>query len=48
MADGVGATAAWKYLSGRQVPLKLYQESIREHVKRILGLDLTVEELFKF
>lgn len=47
MNDGVGATAAWKYLTGRQMPLKLYKESITRHVKTILGLELTTEELFK-
>ncbi|MBQ5979422.1 MAG: hypothetical protein IJL58_05330 [Bacteroidales bacterium] len=47
MNDGVGATAAWKYLTGRQQPMKLYKESIREHVRRILGVEVTTEELFR-
>lgn len=46
MNDGVGASSAWFYLHGKRTPLKLYRESIREHIKRICGLELTVEELF--
>ena len=47
MNDGVGATAAYNYLTGRQQPMKLYKESIREHVRRIMGLEITTEELFR-
>lgn len=47
MNDGVGATAAWKYLTGRQQPMKLYKESIRKHVLRIIGYEITTEELFR-
>ena len=46
MQDGVGATAAWRYLTGRTRPMKLYRESICRHVNYVTGETHYTEELF--
>lgn len=46
MMDGVAYTTAYAYCRGTRRPKLLYRQRIAGHIKAILGINYTVDELF--
>lgn len=44
--DGVSVSTAHAWCYGLRMPKQLYKESIRRHVQKCMGINVTVEELF--
>lgn len=46
IADGVSASAAYAYCNGSRRPKYLYRVQIQKHVKKFLGWEVPLDELF--